>query len=129
VSGDFEDTILACHCTQCQTWTGGAPLFSVRALGPVSVDGAQATESYRASAWGERVFCGTCGTTLWWKMQDRPISSVAPGLFAGQAGLTVNEEIFADRRASWIPPWPGATQSTEADELAKLNAYMEGQET
>ena len=127
VSGEFADGVTACHCRQCQTWTGGSPLFTVPAQGEVEITGIGATASYMASAWGERVFCATCGTTLWWKMQGKPVTSVAPGLFAGQDGLAVSEEIFVDCRAGWMPRWPDASQSTEAEEMAKLDAYLQRQ--
>ena len=129
VAGDFEDGIMACHCRQCQSWTGGSPLYTVAARGPVEVTGAEAVAAYRASTWGERGFCATCGSTLWWRMQGKPLSGVAPGLFAGQDGLAVTDEIFTDCRAGWTPPFDGARQSTEAEEMAKLEAYMKGQDT
>lgn len=128
VAGEFEDVVMACHCRQCQTWAGGSPLFTVPAIGEVTVTGADATASYKASTWGERVFCRHCGTTLWWKMQGKPVTAVAPGLFAGQDGLAVTSEIFVDCRAGWMPPWPTATQSTEAQEMTKLDAFLKGQD-
>lgn len=129
ISGAFEDAVAACHCRQCQTWTGGGPLYSVMALGTVEITGTEATASYKASDWGERVFCRHCGTTLWWKMQGKPVTSVAPGLFAGQDGLAVTSEIFVDCRAGWMPPLPGTGQSTQAEEMAKLDVYLKGQNT
>lgn len=117
---------MACHCEQCQRWAGGSPLFSVSAKSDVSVTGEVAT--YRASTWGERAFCRICGTTLWWKMQGGAITGVAPGLFAGQDAFnTVSKEIFVDHRASWQAPVDGASQSTEAQEQAKLEAYLRDQ--
>ena len=127
VAGDFADEVLACHCTQCQVWTGGGPLYSVHAKGPVTVTGAARLTRYRASTWGERVSCAGCGSTLWWQMQDRAITSVAAGLFAGQDGLRVTREIFIDTRPDWLPPHAGADQSTEAEEQAKLAAYLKEQ--
>ncbi len=129
IAGDFDDTLQACHCGMCQTWTGGGPLYAVRVKGDLQITGLEATQSYCASKWGERVFCGTCGANLWWKMQGKPVSFVAPGLFAGQGGLTLSEEIFVDHRAAWMAEAPGASQSTEADEKAKLEAYLKGQNT
>ena len=80
--------------------------------------------AYHASAWGERGFCAACGTTLFWKMQDKTARSIAVGTLDDQSGLAVTEEIFVDHRPSWLRPWPGAVQSTEAEEKAKLDAYF-----
>ncbi|MDJ1017559.1 MAG: GFA family protein [Paracoccaceae bacterium] len=118
-----EPSIQACHCTQCQRWTGGGPLLSVRAR-DLEIEGEDWIEDYRHSEWGERAFCRKCGTTLYWKMQGRPVGYIAVGLLDDQSELAVTEEIFVDFRPSWFPAWIGATQSTEAQEMAKLEAFL-----
>lgn len=122
-SAEIGNGIQACHCTQCQRWTGGGPLFSVRAKN-VTITGGDRVSAYCASDYGERIVCGTCGSTLWWKMQGKPNSYVAAGLLDDQTGLSVTEEIFVDYRPAWMSPFDGATQSTEAQELEKLDAYL-----
>ena len=114
----------ACHCGQCQRWTGGGPHFAV-SVDAVAFEDEAAIATYRASNWGERGFCRTCGSTLYWKMQGRPLHSVAVGLLDDPTGLTVGEEIFVDRRPDWLPAWPDASQSTEAEEFAKLEKALE----
>lgn len=121
-----SDAIQLCHCNQCRRWTGGGPLVSVRAEA-LQVTGEAETRSYHASTWGERVFCGTCGATLWWKMTDKPITYIAAGLLDDQSKLTVREEIFVDHRPGWLPAWPDAKQSTEAEEMAALESYLQGE--
>lgn len=123
ITTEVTGEIQACHCVQCQRWTGGGPLFSARASN-TRIEGGDKVLAYHASTWGERVVCGTCGSTLWWKMQDRPADYVAVGLLDDQTGLTVTEEIFVDYRPGWLPPFPGASQSTEAEEVAKFDAWM-----
>lgn len=118
-----EAHVQACHCGQCRRWTGGSPFLCVP-IEDVSIDGAEHIERYHASEWGERGFCRTCGTTLFWSMKGKAPNSIAVGLLEDQSGLRVTEEIFTDRRAPWQPAWDGASQSTEAQEFAKLNAYM-----
>lgn len=117
--------IQACHCRQCQRWTGGGPLLSVRVT-DLDIDGGERVAAFHASGWGERAVCGTCGSTLYWRMQGKPVAFLAVGLFDDQSGLTVTEEIFVDHRPDWLPAWPGATQSTEAQEKEKLREYLSG---
>lgn len=120
ISGQMEKReIQACHCVQCQTWTGGSPYYVVRIADAV-VEGEDHIGHFRASAHGERGFCTTCGTTLFWRMQGDEITSIAAGMLSHEAGLRVTQEIFTDRRADWQPPFDGATQSTEVEEFAKL---------
>lgn len=126
--GRIDPALQACHCRQCQQWTGGGPLFVANAS-DLEIEGGDNLHSYKASHWGERVTCGTCGSTLWWKMQDKPTRSVAAGLLDDQSGLAVAEEIFIDHRPPWLPAFEGARQSTEAQEQAKLRIYLEGEKT
>ncbi len=115
--------INACHCSQCRRWTGGGPLYTV-GVRVTEMTGADAVTAYHHSKWGERAFCGTCGTTLYWRMQGRPIASLPLGLLDDQSGLAVTSEIFVDHRAPWMQPIAGASQSTEAEEMAKLEAFL-----
>lgn len=120
-----DPAIGACHCGQCRRWCGGSPYFAIR-VSDVEVEGDLA--SYRASEWGERLHCPSCGTPVTWRMQGKEISNLAVGLFDDQSGWEVKSEIFVDRRAHWLPAWPKATQSTEAQEYAKLDDYLKEQE-
>lgn len=120
------DEVNACHCTQCQRWTGGGPYYSVRAR-EVEVTGADRVIAYHASAWGERASCGTCGAILYWRMQGKPLSNLAAGALDDPSGLRVTSEIFVDYRPEWMAPYPGATQSTEAEEMAKLQQELAGE--
>jgi len=113
--------IVACHCGQCRRWTGGGPYFSTDVT-DVQIDGEAHVAIFAASAWGERGFCRNCGTTLFWKVKDGPVTNLAAGLFDDQAGLKVTEEIFVDCRAHWHSGWSDAAQSTEAEEIAKFEA-------
>ncbi|WP_300010801.1 GFA family protein [uncultured Roseobacter sp.] len=125
-SARLPDTeIHACHCAQCQRWTGGGPLLTVR-VQEVSTTGADAIRAYHASAHGERAFCGICGTTLYWKMQGHDIAYLPVGLFEDQSGLAVGDEIFVDHRPSWLPAWPEAAQRDEAEMQTELAAFLEG---
>jgi hypothetical protein len=125
---DVSNEAQACHCTQCQRWTGGGPLYAVR-VRDLELTGEDNILTYAHSAWGERAVCGTCGSTLYWKLQGRPVAFVALGLVDDQSGITVTEEIFVDTRPDWLPPFPGAVQRTEAEMKAQLQAFLEKEKT
>lgn len=123
---DVEPGIQACHCTQCQRWTGGGPLFAARVRN-MELTGEDYTEAYLHSEWGERAVCKKCGSTLYWKMQGRNIAFMAAGLLDDQNGLSVTEEIFVDHRPDWMPPFEGAKQSSEAEVKAQLDSFLKAQ--
>jgi hypothetical protein len=122
-----DGAMQACHCAQCQRWTGGGPLWTVRVEDDLQVSGEENIRTYHASAHGERAYCGSCGTNLYWKIQGRRIAFLPVGLFDDQTGLEVREEIFADRRPGWMPVWPDAVQHNEAEMQAQLTAFLEGE--
>ena len=123
-SAEVNPEIGACHCTQCQRWSGGGP-FIVAYVTDLEIEGEAQFGAYHASDWGERIFCKTCGSVISWRMQGKPTNAVSVGLLEDQSGLKLTEEIFVDYRPAWMPPFPGAAQSTEAEEMAKLKAYQE----
>ena len=118
--------IQACHCRQCQQWTGGGPLYSTRAR-DIEITGEENIAAHHASEWGERAVCRICGSTLYWRMQGRPVEFVAAGLLDDQSGMSVTEEIFVDYRPDWLAPIEGAAQSTEAQAMAKLEEFLAGE--
>jgi hypothetical protein len=127
-SGDVQ----ACHCIQCQRWTGGGPLLVVDCT-EVSFEGEDNTGLYQASEWGERGFCKTCGSTLFWRKQGEKGGELAAGLFRGQPGLSpslsLTREIYTDRRPSWLPHELNAVQWTEAETEAHYAARDSAEET
>ena len=115
----------ACHCQQCQTWTGGGPYICIR-VKDAKIDGAETLRSYQASSHGERAFCGTCGTPLYWRLQGHKVAFLPVGLFKDQSDMEMREEIFVDHRPGWLPAWPDATEHTEAEMQAQLADFLEG---
>ena len=113
----------ACHCQQCQRWTGGGPLYAIR-VDDLAIEGEEAIAAYHASQHGERAFCRVCGSTLYWRLQGKAVRFIAPGLLDDQSDLTLEEEIFVDHRPGWLPAADGASQSTEAEQHALLEAYL-----
>lgn len=118
----------ACHCNQCQSWTGGGPLITARVKN-LHVDGQEAITHFQASDWGERAFCKVCGSTLYWRLQGRSIAFLPVGLLEDQTGLEMSEEIFVDHRPDWLPAWPDARQSTEAEMKAQLQDFLAKQKS
>ena len=128
LSGNVASTAQACHCVQCQRWTGGGPLFAVR-IRDLQLTGEDKIRAYNHSDWGERAVCEICGSTLYWKITGRSIAFVALGLLDDQSRISITEEIFVDTRPDWLPPFAGATQRTEAEMKAQLAAFLEKGDT
>jgi hypothetical protein len=123
-----EARLQACHCVQCQRWTGGGPLIVAHVVDLVIADDATVGR-YHASAWGERCFCTNCGSTLYWCNKGQQPSAVAVGLLDDQRGLSMRDEIFVDHRPDWLPLWPAASQSSQEETIAKYDSDLAAAQT
>ena len=94
----LSDEISACHCDLCTRWSGGihfgieAPTDSVTITGPV--------KSHRSSRLAERVWCDTCGSSVWLRdvdFHDTEYLELCPGLFENAGGARLVSVVYADR--------------------------------
>ena len=72
---------------------------------------------YNASDYGERASCRHCSSPVWWRVIGKPVPVVAAGLLDDQTGLSVQSEIFVDRRCPWMKAHEGASQTIEAESM------------
>jgi hypothetical protein len=113
----------ACHCGMCRRWSGGiflgveVPAADMRVTGEVS--------RYASSAWAERCFCGTCGTSLWYRV-------TAPGPHQGNfhvgfgtlddpEGVVLSGEIFIDKKPAGYALEGEHHKMTEAEVMAMFS--------
>ena len=116
----------ACHCRDCQTWSGSAfNQVAVLAEDKLTVTGP--VEIYELASPGGRVsrqrVCGTCHARIYSTNSARPgLVALRAGTLDGSDALDVVAHIWAARKQSWItipdgvPAWPG---SAPPDELAR----------
>lgn len=96
-TADPMPSLQACHCGMCRTWSGG-PFMAVPSRnavfeGPVS--------SYASSGHGERGFCATCGSHLFYFAKAAGIHAIPVGLFEDQSGLPFRAEIYVDNQPDY----------------------------
>jgi len=116
-------TVYACHCTDCQTWSGSAfaENFLVRSEA-LEVNGALVSWDYisPSGAQGVQNYCGTCHTRIF------NTNSRAPGMTNVRAGtldqsnqLSPVAHIWVASKQPWvaipagIPTWPKAPTPEE----------------
>ena len=86
-----------CHCHMCQRWNGGVAM-AVECEGEVTFEDESALGVYVSSDWGERGFCKSCGTSLFWRMRDRSMYSIAAPAFDDMSQFAFTTEIFIDEK-------------------------------
>lgn len=95
--------ILICHCSDCLKLTGtswGASAVQAENFTLLAESGLR---WYRSSEWAERGFCTSCGSQMFYRRDDLPLVSIAPGAFDCSDMLTVSGQIYARSHPSWGP--------------------------
>lgn len=98
--------ISVCHCLDCQRRTGG--VFSAQAHWAeehVRLEG-EAREYTRVGdegRWAKFSFCGSCGGTVWYRIEMRPGAiSVPVGGFADPTFPEPKVSVYESRKHPWV---------------------------
>lgn len=111
--------IHACHCNYCRKW-GGSAGFTFLSQGITVNDNANTTH-YQSSDWGERAFCKTCGTHLYFHQLDTDNYYVSAGLF-DDVEFRLGLQIFIDKKACYYELANDTPKLTKAQFLAMVGA-------
>ena len=117
---DAKDALEICQCVMCRRW-GGA-FYAALAGESFTLKGEEAITAYDSSKWGERAFCATCGTNIWWRFKPTGNRSFSAGLFDDAAGLAIEKEIFVDEAADWCRLQGDHPRQTGAQVIAEAQA-------
>ena len=107
----------ACHCSMCRKWSGGV-LLAFDCSGSVEIAEGSPVGSYRASEWGERLFCSKCGSVLLWQTQDGTHQSASIQLFEDPGAFEFDSQIFIDRKPANYAFANETKTMTEAEVMA-----------
>lgn len=91
------DGAYVCHCEMCRKWTAGM-FMSVGCADELVFDDESHLGIYRASEWGERLFCKSCGSSLAWRMQDHTGTGVSMQAFDDPSQFVLRMQWFIDRK-------------------------------
>ncbi|EFL90418.1 GFA family protein [Ahrensia sp. R2A130] len=87
--------LAACHCSQCRKQSGHFYVATDSADSDLAIsDPSEKLNWYAASDIAKRGFCGTCGSAMFWKVNDSDTTSILLGSFDGETGLTLDRHIF-----------------------------------
>lgn len=113
----------ACHCGMCRRWTGG--MFLGSHAEDVAIEDEATVAAYKSSEYGERVFCKTCGSSLFWRMQDGSSAHVSVSALDDASGLTFANEIFIDEKPPLYDFANPTRKLTGAEFVAMVEAGQE----
>ena len=90
----------ACHCIMCRKWSGGVYFGVTVAADGIDFVGMDNVSIYPSSAWAERGFCTTCGSSLFYRVTATgPMHGeyhIGLGTLDDPSGITFDTEYFID---------------------------------
>ncbi|WP_226780098.1 GFA family protein [Oceaniglobus trochenteri] len=114
----------ACHCSMCRRHTGGIALAVSVAPGGIVFQSDAALRVHATSDWAERAFCGTCGSSLFWRLTAPGPAQGNMALYSGTLddleGLELIEEIYVDHKPEGYAFAGERKRMTEAEVLAQF---------
>ncbi|MGI9602050.1 MAG: GFA family protein [Acidimicrobiales bacterium] len=113
VDGDLRP-VIDCHCEPCRRITGHHMAASACASTAIVLETGDTLTWYRSAPTTRYGFCSTCGSTLFWRVDDDPGHvSIAAGTIDQPSGLeTVSAQFLAEHGDYHSPQpvpqqWPG----------------------
>ena len=114
-----------CHCSMCRKFSGGM-FIGVQCGDTLRFDDGAPVKVYKSSDWGERLFCGACGSTIAWRSADGKMSAVSVMLFDDPGQFPVVSEIFHDEKPASYALAGETHKMTGAEVLAMFAPPEEG---
>ncbi|MGD9670052.1 MAG: GFA family protein [Hyphomicrobiaceae bacterium] len=112
----------ACHCTMCQRWAAGPLLAAEIDASSLRVADDASLGVYQSSEWGERLFCKSCGTPLFWRSRDGQHAIVSAGALDDKSGLRFASQIYIDEKPSYYEFANDTAKMTGAEFIAMMTA-------
>jgi hypothetical protein len=107
---DVRDTVNFCHCGQCRR-TSGHQWAATRADNDkFRLTSGSTLRWYASSDSAKRGFCGNCGSSLFYQVNDADHIGIAAGCIDEPTGLTGGKHIFTDSKGDYYDIADGLPQ-------------------
>ncbi|WBU56389.1 GFA family protein [Paracoccus sediminicola] len=93
------DTPSLCHCGQCRRWAGHA--WAAVGGTDLKIRGRKHLRWYHSSEDAQRGFCGTCGSSLFWKRDGALHISISMGCIDAPTGMQLGGHIFTAHKGDY----------------------------
>ncbi len=106
-----RETVTVCHCSQCRR-TSGHLWASTQASSyeDVIFTKKEGLQWYTSSGYAKRGFCKTCGSSLFYRMNDEEGIALAAGCLDMPTDLKIGKHIFVKDKGDYYDITDGAPQ-------------------
>ena len=112
-----------CHCSMCRQWAGGG-FLGVDLDGPAKFEDETSVGRYSASAWGERVFCTQCGSSMFWQTKNGAHVSASAGLLDLDEDARITLQFFVDEKPEYFEITGDSKKMTGAEVFAAFSGSL-----
>lgn len=105
-----RDTVNFCHCGQCRRTSGHHWAVTRAELDKFRITSGETLKWYVSSSIAKRGFCGTCGSSLFYQVNDADHIGIAAGCIDEPTGLTGGRHIFTGFKGDYYEIADGLPQ-------------------
>ncbi len=108
--------VQVCHCSMCRRHAGGVVMSVDIVPKSLIFESKTNLKIYKSSDWGERGFCGYCGTALFWRLKNNEYCNVNVFVLdIPECDLHLDTELYIDQKPAFYAFKNHTKQMTEAD--------------
>ena len=89
-----RETVTFCHCSQCRRTSGHFWAATRAPFDQVRFTKDEGLRWYASSDFAKRGFCGNCGSSLFYRMNEEDGIGIAAGCLDAPTGMTPGKHIF-----------------------------------
>ncbi len=110
IEGDLRP-VVNCHCHRCRRWSGHYWAATAAARDGVTFSDDSTLRWYSPADGIEYGFCGACGSSLFWRLAERPeLLSISAGCLRQPTGLHTSHQIWMAEHGDYHSPLPDVTE-------------------
>ncbi|SFI77402.1 GFA family protein [Celeribacter neptunius] len=96
-----RDSVTVCHCSQCRRSSGHLWASTHAPFNSLTFTRDEGLTWYASSDFAKRGFCRTCGSSLFYRMNDEDGIGIAAGCLDDTTGLHIGKHIFVEDKGAY----------------------------
>ncbi|WP_108879999.1 GFA family protein [Anderseniella sp. Alg231-50] len=98
-----RQTVTVCHCSQCRRTSGHLWASTHAPFDSVKFTSDSGLQWYASSTTAKRGFCKTCGSSLFYRMNDEDGIGIAAGCLEDAGDMAMGKHIFVADKGDYYP--------------------------
>ena len=98
--GPWRD-VISCHCEECRRTSGHFWAATAVPADSLEITSGDTLKWFRASEVASRAFCTECGSSLFYRHDEKSYIAVGAGTLDGATGLKLVEEVFCHEKGDY----------------------------